>query len=256
MNFFRLFLVNLLKMNYNKCVKGAYMNIEEELMLYQDKKYAEFQKKIIPSSCDILGVRIPILRKLAKKWVCQDPNPFIEKEHHFMEEKMLAGIMIGYQKLCLSDLCLKLNYFFKDLCNWAIVDVTVSSISVDETDLEAYFSFLENLCFSKEEYVVRFALVSFLNLYIQKEKTFYFSRIFHLCDEIDHPGYYVQMAIAWLISIAYIKDKEKTKIYLNQNQLSSWMYQKSLSKMIESNRLSQEEKEQIKYLKQHSRRSS
>ena len=56
------------------------------------------------------------------------------------------------------------------------------------------------------------------------------------------------MGIAWLMSVAYIKYKEKTLVYI-VNLKDDFIYNKTLSKIIESNRISKEEKEFIKSLK-------
>lgn len=56
------------------------------------------------------------------------------------------------------------------------------------------------------------------------------------------------MAIAWLMSVSYIKYKEKTLVYLVNIQ-DTFIYNKTLSKIVDSNRVSKEEKEFIKSLK-------
>ena len=61
--------------------------------------------------------------------------------------------------------------------------------------------------------------------------------------------YYEKMAIAWLISVMNVKYKDKTKEFLKNNNLDDFTYNKALQKIIESNRVSKEEKEQIKKLK-------
>ena len=55
-------------------------------------------------------------------------------------------------------------------------------------------------------YVRRFCYVLLLNYFIEEQ---YLDTIFNLCN-IENNDYYVNMSIAWLISICYIKYKEKT----------------------------------------------
>ena len=57
------------------------------------------------------------------------------------------------------------------------------------------------------------------------------------------------MGIAWAISMCYVKYKEKTLHFLNNNTLDDFTYNKSLQKIRESNRVSKEEKDFIKTLK-------
>ena len=57
------------------------------------------------------------------------------------------------------------------------------------------------------------------------------------------------MAIAWLLSVSYIKQKEKTLEYIKNNGLNDFTYNKALQKITESYRVSKEEKEFIKRMK-------
>ena len=64
-----------------------------------------------------------------------------------------------------------------------------------------------------------------------------------------HEYYYVKMGIAWLISEAYIKFKNKTEMYLSSNSLDDWTQNKSIQKIRESFRVTKEDKEYLKKLK-------
>ena len=77
----------------------------------------------------------------------------------------------------------------------------------------------------------------------------YIDEIIKLLDNIECDKYYVQMAIAWLISIAYVKYKEKTEKYLKKSKLSNFTYNKAIQKIIESLRVSKEDKERLKKMK-------
>ena len=57
------------------------------------------------------------------------------------------------------------------------------------------------------------------------------------------------MANAWLISICYIKYNSKTRLFLNNNTLDNWTHNKAIQKIIESTRISKEEKNILKQLK-------
>ena len=57
------------------------------------------------------------------------------------------------------------------------------------------------------------------------------------------------MSIAWLLSMCYIKYKEKTLKFLNEGNLDNWTYNKTIQKIIESSRVSKDEKYILKRLK-------
>ena len=73
-------------------------------------------------------------------------------------------------------------------------------------------------------------------------------------DKIQHEGYYVKMAVAWAISMCYVKFPEKTRAFLEHNHLDTFTQNKAIQKIRESYRVSQEEKEELKKLKVPSRK--
>ncbi len=64
---------------------------------------------------------------------------------------------------------------------------------------------------SKQEFEVRFAIVMFLDFYIIPA---YIEPVLVILNKIKHEGYYVKMAVAWAISIAYIRFPEQTMVLL------------------------------------------
>ena len=78
--------------------------IREKLFELQDKKYQEFHSKLCPNVEDIIGVRIPSLRKLAKQIAKENPREYLEKTpKEYYEERMLQGFVIGYMKAELEE---------------------------------------------------------------------------------------------------------------------------------------------------------
>ena len=61
--------------------------------------------------------------------------------------------------------------------------------------------------------------------------------------------YYVRMGVAWAVSIYYVHFPEETEKYLNRCKLDEWTYNKSLQKIIESYRVSEETKARIRSMK-------
>jgi len=85
-----------------------------------------------------------------------------------------------------------------------------------------------------------------LSYYIEDE---YLEHIFKLCDTYNTDFYYIQMAVAWLISMCYVKLPEKTIVYLQNNKLDKFTHNKAISKIVDSKRVTKEQKEILKLLK-------
>ena len=102
------------------------VNIKEELLALQDISYADFQAKLIPNiPRDLfIGVRVPELRKLAKK-IVKDPetSKFLKDlPHKYYDENMLHGLIISEMKD--YDACIvAIDEFLPYVDNWAVCDI-------------------------------------------------------------------------------------------------------------------------------------
>lgn len=220
--------------------------IREELFNLQDLKYQKFHAKLCPGVDNIIGVRAPELKKLAKKILKQDAFKYIEEQNkEYYEEIMLEGILIASCKTTLENKFKYLDKFIPTINCWAITDSCAASFKLS-SEKDKMWNYLEKYQNSKEEYELRFMIVMWMDHYLTDD---YIDEVLKRIDRIKSDDYYVKMAIAWLISIAYIKFPQKTLNYLNNNNLSIWTFNKSLQKIIESNRVSKEEKALIKSMK-------
>lgn len=225
-------------------------DIREKLFSMQDLKYKKFHSSLCPNTDNIIGVRIPQIRNLVKEIITSDYKKFLDNNiPKYYEELVLQGLIIGNAKLSLDETFYYLEKFIPKINNWAVCDTTCSSLKIAKKNLDVMWIFLQKYLNSEQEFEIRFGLVMLLDYYLDDDK--YIDKIFKIIDDINHEGYYVKMAIAWLISVAFIKQKEKTREYLMNNQLDKFTYNKSLQKIIESYRVSQKEKEEIIKLKRY-----
>ena len=221
--------------------------IRERLFEKQDLKYKEFHSNLCPNVDKIIGVRIPELRIMAKEIASQNYVQFFEQvEDEYYEELVLQGLVIGYAKMSINETFEYLKIFVPKINSWAVCDTTCSNLKITKKYMKEMLEFLEQYINSKNEYEIRFALVMYLNYYLTEE---YIDEILQKVDKIISKEYYVQMAIAWLISFAYIKQKEKTGKYLLKNNLDQFTQNKSIQKICESYRVSKEDKEKLRKYK-------
>ncbi len=55
----------------------------------------------------------------------------------------------------------------------------------------------------------------------------------------------MKMAVAWAISVCYVKFSEKTEEFLRKNTLDDFTHNKAIQKIRESYRVSKEDKERL-----------
>ena len=109
-------------------------------------------------------------------------------------------------------------------------------------DMDYWFKYLLKYLESNKEYEIRFAVVSFLDYFISEE---YIREILKILGSIKHEGYYVKMAVAWAVSVCYVKFPERTWELLEGYELDDFTHQKSIQKIRESFRVSKEEKDRL-----------
>lgn len=222
--------------------------ILKQLFELQDKKYKEFHSSLCPNVDNIIGVRIPELRKLAKQIAKENPKEFIENpvKKQYYEEIMLEGFVIGYMKATLEEKLHYLDNFIPEIDNWAVCDCTASTLKFIDKYKKEVWEYLQKYINSKKEFEKRFAIIILMDYYLTDE---YIDKVLEIYNKIDSDQYYVQMGIAWAISVCFVKYREKTRKILHNNNLSTFTHNKSIQKIIESTRVDKETKEELKKLK-------
>lgn len=214
-----------------------------ELQKHIDETYKQFHTSLVPGLTKMMGVRIPILRELAKKAAKEDYYGFIEDfQPEIYEEVMIRGMMIGYAKFSMEEQKRELKKFIPLINNWAVCDSCCTTYKFMKKNQEEWFSFLEPYLNSSQEYKIRFAVVCLLDFFVQEV---FIDRILNCFSDIHHEGYYVKMAVAWAVSVCYVKFPEKTEEFLLKNTLDDFTHNKAIQKIRESYRVSKEEKERL-----------
>lgn len=221
--------------------------VREQLFMLAEEDYRKFSAALIPNISNVLGVRLPKLRKLAMSIAKGDwPTYLLQAGNDYFEEVMLQGMVIGYMK---TDLDSKLKYvanFVPKIDNWSVSDSFCTGLKFAKDHQEEVWDFLQPYLRSSREYELRFGLVMLLSYYVNET---YIDRVLQTVDSIQHEGYYVKMAAAWLLSICYIKQPEITAKYLQTASIDDFTFNKALQKMTESYQLDSETKRWIRSMK-------
>ena len=222
------------------------MNIKERLLKEVDKTYKDFNQKLIPNINNILGIRVPVLRKISKEIYKNNWQDFLKQKPQYFEEAMLQGMVIGLIKDEPNAILEYIETFIPQINNWAVCDCFCSSLKFTENNKELVWNFLHKYLNSSKEYEIRFVLVMLLNYYIEEK---YLNKIFKIIENYQYNDYYAHMGAAWLISICYIKYPEETTKYLLNSNIDTKTYNKSIQKIIESNKIDKKTKNKLKTFK-------
>lgn len=221
--------------------------IREQLLELANEEYQKFSSALIPNINNVMGVRLPELRKLAKMIAKGDWRSYLEDaESEYFEEVMLQGMVIGYVKADIEEILVYVTAFVPKIDNWSLCDSFCVGLKFTIKHMKRVWDFLQSYLNSDKEYEIRFGVVMLLNFYIKEE---YIEQVLLRLDTIQHDGYYVKMAVAWAISMCYVKQPDATMIFLSSNSLDDFTYNKALQKITESFRVDQDTKRIIRSLK-------
>ena len=214
-----------------------------------DEQYRDFHSKLVPDGLGkMIGVRIPVMRKMAKEIAKGDYAGFLRLcEPQYYEEIMIKGLVIGYSKADFETALEMIDSFVPEITNWAVCDSFCSGLKVFLKKPEEGFAYLQKYRNSSETYCLRFLLVMLLDYYVKED---YLPQIFDICSEIKHESYYVKMANAWLLSVCCVKFPEETEQFLKGCELDDFTFRKTISKICDSYRVGKEEKERLKRLRE------
>lgn len=225
--------------------------IIEDLFKYSDEKYKKFSSSLCPNNeKDIfIGIRIPILRKYAKELLKENEDIYYilkQINNKYYEEVMLKGMIIALSKLNIKDKLKLTKKFVPEIMNWAVCDIFCSDFKFTKSDEKIVWDFIVDYKNSNKEFEIRFMIVMMLSHFINDE---YIDKVLNISESVDCDKYYVQMAIAWTISVCYVKYKDKTEKFLKNTNLSNFTYNKAIQKILESLRVSKEDKEKLRKMK-------
>ena len=231
---------NWIKENYNEFIK--YLNSIKE------DKYKEFHNSLVLNSkYQILGIRLPVMRKIAKEISKTAYEDFLNVvENNYYEEIMISGLVISLIKN--EDTFYKYHQeHIKKIDNWALCDTYCNSIKIVRKYKEKYFKEAIDLSLNTDEFTSRTGLIMILNHFIEKDNL---KSIFEMLNKINSDKYYINMAQAWLLCELFIKYRNETINYLENHKLNKFTINKTISKIHDSYRVSKEDKEYVNKYKE------
>ena len=219
-------------LNRSNWNKSDYQKFVNYLFSFEDLEYKNFNSKLVLKN-NLIGIRVPILKKIAKELAKGNYKEFISiMNHNYHEEVLIHGLILGYIK----D---PMNYFddyIKYMNDWQSCDITIYNMK--------YFKYNQDINYIKKYLYHRVGYVILLTYYIKDE---YIDELYNIVDNYNSDSYYVKMAVAWLLSYLIIYDKNRAVKYLKKSKLDDFTYNKGIQKAIESKKI--KDKKWLKDLK-------
>ena len=224
-----------------------YAALLARLRVSGDEKYRVFNESLMPGTANTYGVRAPVLRAIARDLLSRDWRGFLDAARDDThEEILLQGLVVAGAPCELPEKLVLLRAFIPKIHNWAVCDMTAASCKWRASDLSAVWDLLEPDLTAPEEFRVRFAAVLLLDYFWDDA---WIDRALAAYRRVTHSGYYVTMALAWGLSVFFVKQREKTLPLLEQRVFSPAVHNKAIQKCRESFRVSEADKAYLQTLK-------
>ncbi len=220
--------------------------LKNELLNYADKKYKSFSTSLIPGVNNVIGVRLPLLRKIAKDIAKSNFEEFTKQnDDEFMELTLIEGMATGYFNTNPDEKFNLIKNFIPKINNWSVCDSFCMTLKFINKNKKETKKFLEPYFKSKKEFELRFAYVVLLCYFIESDYDYVIKKI----AEFNNDAYYGKMAAAWALSICLVKNYDVCLNDLKSKKFHPFVYKKGITKAIESLRLNKEQKERLKALR-------
>lgn len=223
--------------------------IRQRLEAMADKKYKEFSQSLIPGCHPMLGVRIPALRTLAKEIAKGEWQIYLNNaQDASYEEINLQGFVIGYAKAEYETLLPYIKKYISKINDWSLCDGFCATLKITKKYKSRFKELLKEYANKDTEFEQRFVAVMLLNYYLENEDI---DETLEILNNLKHDSYYRKMGVAWALATAMDKQREKTWEYMQpgNNNLDDFTYNKAIQKMIESYRISDDDKQKLRLMK-------
>ena len=221
--------------------------VKKELQELADQKYAAFSGSLQPGTTDIIGVRLPALRRIARREAKNGWKEFLAaSDESSFEMRMIQGLIIGYASGTPTEIIEELTRFVPKITTWSICDSGIASLKLIRKYPEPFFIYASECMKSNQEYTVRFGIV-LLSMHLINDD--YYQKIMNLLNRPSFPGYYAWMAAAWAVSELFTKYPSETENWLKSCNLDRITFNKAIQKIQESRRIDDETKKRLMMLK-------
>lgn len=214
--------------------------LEPRLRSLASGHQAEFSSSLTPNSKPMLGVRLPELRKIAKEIAKTDYKGFLEEcPDTYFEYETLQAYVLGYAKDDIETILSYADRFVPKIGDWSVSDSFCQNFSIARKYPERVFDWLMGYAKKEEEFFQRVAAVLLMSHFLVPE---YIGKVLDVMNILQFDGYYKKMGVAWCVATAYAKFPKETAVYLADNKLQDWTYNKAIQKMCESYRVAEDDK--------------
>ena len=216
-------------------MKPEVQQIQKQLFALQDKSYQAFQSKLMPTlpAEKVIGVRTPVLRKLAKQLVgTPQAEAFLRSlPHEYYEENNLHAFLL--ENIRDYDTALaETEKFLPCIDNWATCDCFCPKVFAKHK--AELLGPIRRWLDSGEVYTVRYGMEMLMRYYLDDA---FRPEYLEWVADVRSTEYYINMMRAWYFATALAKQPDAALPWLTEKRLDLWTHNKTIQKALESRRI-------------------
>ena len=218
--------------------------VRARLCAERDESYAAFQRRIIPNLAPqrIIGVRTPVLRRLAKEWKNEADGFLADLPHETFEENQLHAFLIAEVRDFGKTLAL-VEAFLPYIDNWATCDQLAPRAFGREP--ERLLPYIDKWLASGETYTVRFGIEMLMTHFLDAR---YDAQYPAAVAAVRSEEYYVNMMIGWYFATLLTKRYGDGLPFIEGGALADEPHRLAIRKALESRAIPEERKAYLRSL--------
>ena len=212
------------------------------------RKVQRFQSALIPGidPQTVIGVRMPELRRLAGSLAgSREAEEFFKGPAPTTTTTRMCCMASLIEKIRDYDQCVAaVEAFLPYVDNWAVCD-TMSPRVFGRHHRELLVK-IRQWMDSSHPYTVRFGIGMLMSHFLEED---FAPQQMDRVVRISSGEYYVNMMRAWYFATALAKQYEEGLAVIRDGRLDLWTHNKAIQKAVESRRITDEQKEELKALR-------
>lgn len=199
---------------------------------------SEWTRRIVNTEMPVLAIPLPKIRTIAKEILKGDYKTFLQALDFRVYEDTITYVAVLSG---IKDFDVVKRYLPKVIAvcdNWSTTDSFRPKITKDNSD--KWWDYSGEFLSSPLPFARRLGIIIMFSFTTTQRLFSIFDRLNALSDENE---YYVNMAGAWLLAECFIKNREETLSFYEQNSTNDFIINKSISKCRDSFRVTNEDKQ-------------
>ena len=207
--------------------------IRAQLFALQDETYRTFHSALMPTVPPetVIGVRVPLLRKLAKQLTDLGMGVKIIEANY--ERCLQLSTLLPKAEILHGDGALaETEAFLPYINNWATCDCFCPKVFAKHK--KELLVPIRRWLDSGETYTVRYGMEMLMRYYLDDA---FRPEYLEWVADVRSTEYYINMMRAWYFATALAKQPDAALPWLTEKRLDLWTHNKAIQKAVESRRI-------------------